>query len=112
MTASRLSLLTEVVEVEWRDVPFQDGRMPFDVRRCPSQSAYFACLEPLREMLAPAFRAAAFERLERTEAASASVQRLMQAVKTAYNDGVSHEDLLTLAQDYAADVPASAPCAW
>ena len=81
--------------------------MPFEVQCCPVWSAFSARFEPLGEMLAPAARTLAQERLAGTERASANVRALEKTVSTAYDDGVSHGDQSFLLQDYIADLPFS-----
>ena len=76
------------------------------------RSAYFARYGPLGKMLAPAIRTAAIGRLAANEGGRVNVWALMQTGAIAYDDGVSHEDLSSFAQDYVAELPFSVLPAW
>ena len=77
----------------WRGAPSQPDRMPFDVLFCPLQPAFFARYEPLRQLLALAFREAIKERLEGSTGTCSAARGIIQTVAAACGHIVSYEYL-------------------
>ena len=63
VAAPQASSLPELVEYWCSGVPFQTGRMPFDVQSRPLRPGLFVCFEQLGQTSAPAFRVAVREQL-------------------------------------------------